>query len=204
VPKSKDYPKGYKYLEISKQEYRKLEHLEFYPFSMCPKSIVDDPNKNNKKLNKMKEITRSKLRNLKKSPCCNAHLSFYANVFRSFKDESNGFTYYIKIFRLICLECKMTFTVLPYFLNPHKIMTVIVIYTAIKDYIIKKDKDTLVFKVMQKRWYLQFYQAATDYIFQYRLSLLQILEKLSANNFYAPSKHLSFYQEKECFNFCGF
>jgi hypothetical protein len=112
--------------------------------------------------------------------------------FRSFKDESNKFIYYIKTCRVICHKCKKTFTVLPHFLNPHKIMTAIVIYTAIKDYITNENKDTLVFKVIQQRWYLQFYHAATNYVFQYRLSLLQILEILRVNNFYAPSKHISF------------
>jgi hypothetical protein len=88
VPKSQNHPKGYKYLEMFKQEYRKLKPLKYFPFSICPKSIVDALNKNNKKANK-KNITRSKLPNLKESPCCNVHMIFHTQVFRSFEDESN-------------------------------------------------------------------------------------------------------------------
>ena len=190
-------------VEISDSEQKSLNLKGLNSYFLCPKSEIAQSDSKNIEFNLKKHISRKNLVNIDVCPLCEARLHSHGKRLRSFKDESSGKTYYIYVRRKYCPNCKTSWTVLPRFLQPYKIIIVSIIYLVIKNYIKDKAKgkikDSTVCKGTQQRWYLQFYQAAIAYPNIREEHLLTLLEGLFSRSFLAPSKGLSFFQDADLF-----
>jgi len=184
---------------ITALELKSLHLKGLNSFYLCPKSEISQSTSKKRIHNLAKSITRKKLQKIDVCPFCGARLIGHGTRLRSFKDESCGKTYYLFVRRKYCTNCKTSWTVLPQFLQPYKIIVLLIIYIALKDYLQDENKPSVVPKSTVQRWYLQFYQAATAYSCIRKSHLFNLLEGLFYRSFLTPTKGLSFFQDVDLF-----